>query len=123
MKCRILHETRGRLRVHLVGCRLSLNDADKLEGYLSAVPGVTHAKVYERTCDAVVCYAGSRAAVIGAFARYNKNDAALDAYLPVHSTRALNRDFEDSLVGAVVRRSAFRCCAATSRRRRRSCSC
>ena len=106
MKCKVLHETRGRLRVHLIGCRLSLADADKLEGYLSAVPGVTHAKVYDRTADAVVCYAGSRAAVIGAFARYNKADAALDAYLPAHSTRALNREFEDNLVGVTVRRFA-----------------
>ena len=106
MKCKILHETRGRLRVHLIGCRLSLADADKLEGYLSAVPGVTHAKVYDRTADAVVCYAGSRAAVIGAFARYDKTDEALDAYLPAHSTRALNREFEDSLVGVTVRRFA-----------------
>ena len=29
MKCKVLHETRGRLRVHLIGCRLSLADADK----------------------------------------------------------------------------------------------
>ena len=67
---------------------------------------MTHAKVYDRTADAVVCYAGSRAAVIGAFARYNKADAALDAYLPAHSTRALNREFEDNLVGVTVRRFA-----------------
>ena len=39
MKCKILHETRGRLRVHLLCGRMSLHEADVLEYELLAVEG------------------------------------------------------------------------------------
>ena len=34
MKCRVLHESRGRLRVHLLCGRMTLHQADVLEYYL-----------------------------------------------------------------------------------------
>ena len=64
MKCKILHETRGRMRVHLCCRPMSLADADVLEYWLRAADGVDAVKVYDRTGDAVVVYHGSRAAVI-----------------------------------------------------------
>ena len=54
MKCKILHETTGRLRVHLCCGRMKLSQADVLEYYLLAVDGVRSVKVYDRTQDAVV---------------------------------------------------------------------
>ena len=54
MKCKILHETRGRLRVHLLCGRMSLHEADVLEYELLAVEGVSSAKVFDRTQDAVI---------------------------------------------------------------------
>ena len=50
MKCTILHESRGRLRVHLSCCRMSLREADVLEYYLRALPGVEDVKVYDASC-------------------------------------------------------------------------
>ena len=40
MKCTILHETRGRMRVRLCCRRMTLEQADVLEYYLRAVDGV-----------------------------------------------------------------------------------
>lgn len=40
MKCKILHESKGRLRVHLFCGKMSLDNADVLEYYLRAVNGV-----------------------------------------------------------------------------------
>ena len=60
MKCTILHETRGRMRVRLCCRRMTLEQADVLEYYLRAVDGVQSVKVYDRTRDAVVVYAGRR---------------------------------------------------------------
>ena len=54
MKCTILHESAGRLRVHMQCARMTLHQADVLEYYLRNVPGVTEVKVYDRTQDAVV---------------------------------------------------------------------
>ena len=56
MKCTILHDTAGRLRVHLCCKRMTLRQADVLEYYLLAVDGVRFVKVYDRTRDAVVVY-------------------------------------------------------------------
>lgn len=57
MKCSILHESAGRLRVRLHCPAMTLRQADVLEYYLRAVDGVTEVKVYDRTRDAVVCFA------------------------------------------------------------------
>ena len=54
MKCKILHETTGRLRVHLCCGRMTVSQADVLEYYLRAQDGVQAVKVYDRTQDAVV---------------------------------------------------------------------
>ena len=60
MKCTILHETRGRMRVHTMQGAMPLQQADILEAYLNRVSGVTKATVYDRTGDAVICYDGPR---------------------------------------------------------------
>ena len=60
MKCKILHETTGRLRVHLCCGRMTVSQADVLEYYLRAQDGVQAVKVYDRTQDAVVVYGGKR---------------------------------------------------------------
>ena len=44
MKCKILHDTAGRLRVHLCCKRMTLRQADVLEYYLLAVDGVRSVK-------------------------------------------------------------------------------
>lgn len=59
MKCLVLHESQGRLRVHLCISRMTLHSADVLEYYLRGVAGVTDVKVYDRTCDAAVTYNGA----------------------------------------------------------------
>lgn len=71
MKCKIIHESRGRLRVHLECARMSLDEADVLEYYMRSVDGVDEVKVYDRTRDAVICYCAERAAVINALAAFS----------------------------------------------------
>ena len=104
MKCLVLHESQGRLRVHLCINRMSLHSADVLEYYLRGVTGVTDVKVYYRTCDATVIYSGARADVIKAFAAFSPAKAETEVSVPEHTARALNREFEDKLVSAVLRR-------------------
>ena len=64
MKCKILHETTGRLRVHLCCGRMTVSQADVLEYYLRAQDGVQAVKVYDRTQDAVVLYEAERGSII-----------------------------------------------------------
>ena len=106
MRCTILHECAGRLRIHAQQRRMTLLQADILDAYLRRLPGVTSAAVYDRTCDAVICYRGPREQVISALARFSYEQAAELA--PEHSSRTLNREYEEKLVLAVCRRAVSR---------------
>ena len=106
MKCSILHESRGRMRVHLQEKHMTLRQADLLEYYLLDVTGVTEVKVYDRTRDAVIFYKQDRAAVVSALARFHYDSPRALALAPEHTGRALSREYEDKLVMRVVRRCA-----------------
>ena len=106
MKCTILHDTAGRLRVHLCCKRMTLRQADVLEYYLLAVDGVRSVKVYDRTRDAVVVYDAERERMIRALARFSFEKAEKLDLAPEHTSRTLNREFEDKLVLTVMRRCA-----------------
>ena len=103
MKCTILHECPGRLRIHAVAPAMSLRQADILEAYLKKTSGVEGVKVYDRTGDAVIRYTGSREPVLRALSVFSYDKA--EALAPEHSSRELNREFEDKLVFTVLRRA------------------
>ena len=75
MKCRILHETKGRLRVHLCIGRMTLRQADLLEAWLKGQPWARDAVVHERTCCVIVYYDGDRRAVLEAIRRFSWQEA------------------------------------------------
>ena len=104
MKCTILHESPGRLRVHLQCPAMTLHQADVLEYYLRAVDGVSDVRVYDRTRDAVILYTSGRGGVIAALASFSFPKAEALALVPEHTPRALNREFEDKLAVTVMRR-------------------
>ena len=104
MKCTILHDLPGRLRVHLCCGRMSLSQADVLEYYLRAQDGVQDVKVYDRTQDAVVVYTGTRGDVIAALASFSFAKAEGMELVPEHTSRELNREFEDKLAITLMRR-------------------
>ena len=102
MKCKILHESAGWLRIHAEQGRMTLRQADILEAYLRRVNGVTEVAIYDRTCDAVIHFHGAREAVVSALAAFSYEASA--ALAPEHSSRELNREYQDKLVFAVGRR-------------------
>ena len=102
MKCTILHETPGRMRVRMAQPRMTLLQADILEAYLRAVAGVDDVKVYDRTCDAVIVYSARRGEITAALSRFSYEASA--ALAPEHSSRALDREYQNRLVNAVLRR-------------------
>ena len=103
MKCKILHESAGRIRVHLNCRRMTLHQADVLEYYLRNVDGVREVSVFDRTQDAIVVYAADRENLIQALARFSFAKAEKCNLVPEHTSRALNREFEDKLAVAVIK--------------------
>ncbi len=104
MKCKILHESAGRMRVHLDRRRMTLHQADVLEYYLRDIDGVSEVTVFDRTQDAVITYRADRAALIRALAAFSFDKAEAMDLVPDHTSRALNREFEDKLSWTVIRR-------------------
>ena len=104
MKCKILHESAGRIRVHLNCRRMTLHQADVLEYYLRSVDGVREVSVFDRTQDAVIVYRADRAALVHALAAFSFDKAETMDLVPDHTTRKLNREFEDKLSWTVIRR-------------------
>ena len=104
MKCKIMHESRGRLRVRMMQSRMTLHQADITEYYLRTIPAVTKVKVYDRTRDAVIWYDGQREEVIMALSRFSIQNEENEKLVPEHTGRELNRKYEEELVMTVAKR-------------------
>ena len=59
-------------------------------------------KVYERTCDAVVNYRGSRAAVIRGISEFHYQDVEVPSQVLQSSGRALNAEYQEKLISKVI---------------------
>lgn len=71
---------------------------------LRAKDSVTDVKVYDRTGDAVVLYTADRGSVIAALVAFSFPKAEALDLVSEHTSRALNREFEDKLAMTVMRR-------------------
>ena len=104
MKCTILHESRGRLRVHVCNVRMTLHRADVLEAYLNHHVAVSKAKVYERTGDVVVYYTGTRKDAVAALSTYRFDDPELDALVTSADSRRINQEYQEKMYNLVAGR-------------------
>ena len=104
MKCTILHEGKGRMRVHVEKVRMTLHRADVLEAYLNPQDAIVHAAVYERTGDVVITYTGKRTAAIAILAGYKFDVAEYDALVTSADSRRLNREYQDKMFDLVAGR-------------------
>ena len=104
MKCRILHETRGRMRVHVYKTYMTGEQADLLEAYLAQLEAVCQAKVDERTRNMVIRYPApaDRQRVIDALSAFDFENTT--AVVPEHTGRALSRQYEDRMFFHIARR-------------------
>lgn len=102
MKCKILHESGGRMRVHMEQYRMTMDQADILEQYLEKTDGVKRADVSERTGNVVIFYNGSRDEIIQALSHFHYDDCGIA--VRDHNGRQLNRDFEEKVYWHVFRR-------------------
>lgn len=106
MRATIVHESRGRMRLRLRQKNMTIRQADLLETWLKGQPWTREAVVHERTCCVIVTYTGDREAVLSALGAFTWAGAESSVTLPDHSTRALNREFQEKLVGKVAVKAA-----------------
>ena len=106
MRATIVHESRGRMRLRLRQKNMTIRQADLLETWLKGQPWTREAVVHERTGCAIVTYKGDRETVLSALGAFTWAGAESSVTLPGHSTRALNREFQEKLVGKVAVKAA-----------------
>ena len=106
MRATIVHESRGRMRLRLRQKNMTIHQADLLETWLKGQPWIREAVVHERTCCVIVTYTGDREAVLSAFGAFTWAGAESSVTLSDHSTRTLNREFQEKLVGKVAVKAA-----------------
>ena len=104
MRYRVLYDSPHRLRLRLPMAAITLAQADGLEAKLNALPGVKRAAFHERTCNAVIEYAGEREELLAAVGAMDLRAAASEP--AADSGRALRRDYEDKLFFLLARRYA-----------------
>ena len=102
MRATIEHESRGRMRLRPRQKKMTLRQADLLEAWLKGQPWAREAVVHERTCCVILTYGGDRETVLSAIGSFTWAGAEEMVTLPSHSTRALNREFQEKLVGKVL---------------------
>lgn len=105
MKFIIKHEIKGRIRLHVVQKRMSFEEADTLQYYLSGLDGVTEVKVREQLQDVVIRYTGSRAALIEELKQFHYEKAQVPEEVLQNSGRALNAEYWEKLVNKLVLRA------------------
>ncbi len=106
MRATIVHESRGRMRLRLRQKTMTLRQADLLETWLKTQPWTKEAVVHERTGCIIVTYTGGRETVLAALGGFTWAGAESSVTLPGHSTRELNREFQEKLVGKVLMKGA-----------------
>ena len=106
MKFQIKHECRGRIRVQMCQPQMTLEQADLLENWLQTLPQVERAAVHERTRCAVIEYKTGRRELLQSLSGFSYQDKALAELSHIHSSRTLNRAYEEKLVGMVAFKTA-----------------
>lgn len=109
MRFRIMHEIKGRMRIHVSQKHMSYEEADTLQYYLESQDNILSAKVYERNQDVAICYQGSRDQVVALLQRFQYEKVQVPDTVLANSGREMNREYWDKLVGSIVRRMASKC--------------
>jgi heavy metal translocating P-type ATPase len=102
MKFSILHELKGRMRVHVHQKKMTYEQADMLYYYLSHQKEVTSVKVRERTGDITLCFIGDRERILCLLKRFSYEKAEAPEVFLQNSGRKLNDEYWQKLVNKIV---------------------
>lgn len=102
MRFCIRHETKGRIRFHILQKRMTYEQADILQYYLEGQQEVRSVKVYDRTCDVVVVYEQGREKLIEGLQRFRYADSNVPREVLGNSGRKMNAEYQDKLADKII---------------------
>lgn len=104
MKCKILHETKGRMRIHFCQNTMSISQGDIADAYFKSIKGIDDVKVYERTSDLIIYYSFERAKLISILSKFSFENDDVKSIEVVGTTRQIQREYEEKLIMTVFMR-------------------
>ena len=103
MRCKILHESKERMRVHLYRSHMTPFEADRLEYYLDSFDCVKKVSVNERTSNAIIFFDRSRRDdVLSLLANFDMVNTKV--IVPEHTGRELRIKYEDEMFFHIARK-------------------
>ena len=102
MKFQILHESLGRVRLRAVQPGMSMEQADLLEAWLLALPGVEQVTIHERVCGVIIVFHCERFSLYQCLAAFSYERAVEQVHILSRNSRAINREYKEKLVFRVL---------------------
>lgn len=103
------HEFGDRMRIHINQPRMSCEQADTLLYFLQNQESIVSAKVYERTCDAVIIYKGQRSEMIELLKKFRYENTKVPAGVIENSGRGLNGFYQERMLQKIALHYAVKC--------------
>ena len=103
MKFQILHESPGRVRLRAVQPDMSMEQADLLEAWLLALPGVEQVTIHERICGVIIVFHCECSMLYQSLAAFSYERAVEQTHILSRNSRAINREYKEKLVFRVLR--------------------
>ena len=104
MKFKIIHEIKGRMRVHFEQKKMTFQEADILQYYLSNCSNIESVKIYERNQDVTICFSGEREQVIRILQNFSYDTANVPDIVLQNTGREVNQYYWDKLVSKIILR-------------------
>lgn len=104
MKFKILHEIKGRMRIHIIQNKMTDEQADTLQYFLENCDNISEVKVYERNQDVVFRFSGEKNQIIRILQRFSYESTQVPNSVLQLSGRKTNREYMDKLAGRVIMR-------------------
>ena len=102
MKFQILHESPGRVRLRAVQPDMSMEQADLLEAWLLALPGVEQVTIHERVCGVIIVFHCERFSLYQCLAAFSYERAVEQVHILSRNSRAINREYKEKLAFRVL---------------------
>ncbi len=105
MKFRILHESKGRVRLQAQQPSMTLDQAEKLESWLLSLSEVDRVSIHERICGITVIFSGDREELYRKLASFSYAKVS-DPPRSAINSRYMNRLYKEKLILQVLKHYA-----------------
>ena len=102
MRFQILHESPGRARLKAMQYSMTMEQADLLEAWVLALPGVDQVIVHERLGNLTVLFHGDRQELYIRLSRFSYEKAAKENLVLSGHSRSINRAYKEKMVFQVL---------------------